>query len=103
MIDKNIVWIPPYQCAPPHKITHKDKFLELVEQFKIIGWNLKEPALIGYPFNRGVQLISGSHRWAAAMIANILIPVKIHEYEYIYEIWGKDGWLELIKNPPRIL
>ena len=53
---------------------------------------------MGYVFGDKIQLISGSHRWAAAKTVNIKIPVVIHTYEQICDIWGTDEWLNLLQN-----
>lgn len=94
---KPIQWIDPKLCDPPHKITHPDKFQQLVKQFSKIGWNLSKQPLIGYYLDK-IQLISGSHRWAAANKAGIKIPVILYDYKDIQDIWGTDDWMNLLKT-----
>jgi hypothetical protein len=94
-------WIDPKSCKPPHRVTHQDKFIDLCEQFAHCGWDTKKPTLVGYQW-KGIQLISGSHRWAAAKHSNIKIPVIIYPYKTIVRIWGTDDWLELLQNIPNI-
>jgi|694.fasta_scaffold57713_6 hypothetical protein len=96
-----VKWINPKFCIPPHRVTHPDKFIDLCKQFTISGWDTKKPTLVGYNY-KGIQLISGSHRWAAASHSNIKIPVIIYPYETIMRIWGTDEWLELLQNIPNI-
>jgi hypothetical protein len=96
-----VKWIDPKFCNPPHRVTHPDKFIDLCEQFTRSGWDSKKPALVGYQW-KGIQLISGSHRWHAAKHSNIKIPVIIYPYKTIVKIWGTDEWLELLKNIPNI-
>jgi ParB-like chromosome segregation protein Spo0J len=79
-------------------VTHPDKFEQLVHDFRSTGWDLTRPNLLGYPLEGKIQLISGSHRWAAAEVAPIDIPVEVFSYEYIESIWGFDEWVELIKS-----
>lgn len=89
----------PELCLPPHRITHWEKFEFLKSQLKK-GWKRGTPVLIGYPFSGKIQLISGSHRWHAAMELGISIPVWIVTWSYLEEIWGTDEWIHFIKNPP---
>jgi len=96
-----VKWIEPKRCMPPHRVTHPDKFIDLCEQFTSSGWDTKKPALIGYQMKK-IQLISGSHRWVAAIHSNIQIPVIIYPYNTIVKIWGTDEWLELLQNVPII-
>jgi len=88
--------IDPKLCDPPHRVTHPEKYEELVEEFSSSGWNFHCPNLIGYNFGSRIQLITGSHRWAAASTAKILVPVKVYTYEYVYNIWGTNEWQNLI-------
>ncbi len=92
-----VTWIDPNTCDPPHRVTHPDKFLELVEMFSNKGWDTTKPALLGYTLDK-IQLISGSHRWAAANEANIKIPVVVYSYAEIADIWGTDAWLDLLNS-----
>jgi len=92
-----VTWISPSRCSPPHRVTHPEKFQQLYLEFCASGWNKKEPPLLGYQM-RNIQLISGSHRWAAARLAKIDIPVIIYSYKSIEKIWGTDEWLQLLTN-----
>jgi hypothetical protein len=98
-----ITWVDPKACLPPHRLTHPEKFQDLVEEFKNNNWGRGFPALIGYwdinDDDKKIQLISGTHRWNAAIKADILIPVEIHSREFLEEIWGTDEWLEMMQNP----
>jgi hypothetical protein len=101
-----ITWVTPWECAPPHRITHPEKYYELREQFaKTNRWGADQPALLGYKFlpNEKIQLLSGSHRWQAALDGGLdFIPVAMVPYAYLVGIWGTDEWLDLIKNPPKV-
>jgi hypothetical protein len=90
-------WVTPKSCTPPHRITHPEKFVELSRQFSTQGWDINHPALIGYQLEK-IQLISGSHRWAAALKADIKIPVILYPYSKIRAIWGTDEWLALLNQ-----
>lgn len=92
-------WLSPKACMPPHRVTHDDKLEILYGEFVESGWDASKPDLLGYPFNGKVQLISGSHRWAAADLAEIDIPVNLMTYEHVQSIWGTDAWVTMLQNP----
>jgi hypothetical protein len=94
-----VIWINPYLCRPPHRLTHPDKFEELVEVFEQNGWGDGYPALIGYKYESYIQLVSGTHRWFAAATVDMDIPVVLYTAEHMNEIWGTDRWVEMIRNP----
>ena len=89
--------LKPELCDPPHKITHPEKFEYLVEKFTNEGWDYNHPYLIGYNYLGKIQLLTGSHRWAAAMEAEIEIPVVIESKEKVYSCFGDlEKWNELM-------
>ncbi len=94
-----VTWVDPSECQPPHRVTHPEKFWELLREFQSSGWDVSHPCLVGYWFEGSIQLISGSHRWAAANQADIPIPVIIYPYELLWEIWGTDEWLGILRAP----
>jgi len=98
---KKFLWINPKVCNPPHRITHWDKFNDLKQSLST-GWKSNSPVLLGYKFNNKIQLISGSHRWAAMMELEKKIPVLIMDYEQVYELFGTEDWIEMVKNPPTL-
>lgn len=89
-----IVWMPAEMCAPPHRVTHPDRLADLITAIERDGWN--GPMLLGYWLDGKVQLISGSHRWAAATALHRQLPVWLHDYEYIRGIYGTHEWMELM-------
>ena len=93
-----ITWLPPSACFPPHGITHPEKAIQLHREFLQSGWDMSKPVLVGYPYGEGIQLISGSHRWAAAVEAGIRIPVKIVPYGDVWASWGHlERWGKLLE------
>lgn len=94
-------WLRPEQCDPPHRVTDEDRLGALVEALTD-GWGVGQPALIGYHIDGRVQLISGSHRHAAARINDQRIPVKVYSCSFIQSIWGTDDWLTLLASPPTV-
>jgi ParB-like chromosome segregation protein Spo0J len=94
-------WLPTCACDPPHGISHPLKLAELEDHFLEHGWDLQAPALVGYIFNGRVQLLSGSHRWAAAVRADLRIPVVIRPLEEVQAAWGNlPAWSVLMTAPP---
>jgi hypothetical protein len=90
-------------CDPPHAVKDFDNFERLAEQFlkKEGGWDLDKPVLIGYPLNGRIQLLSGSHRWAAAKVAGIKIPVLVRQRSVIEEFFGNlEEWAKIMQPIP---
>lgn len=98
-----VEWFEPRLFKPPHRVTHIQRLEWMVGDMLKGGWRSGKQALLGYsmPGERH-QLISGSHRWHAAMLAGIQIPVLLMDYHEMYSIWGTDNWLQFIANPPII-
>ena len=88
----------PKLCCPPHQITHEEKYTSLICDFRREGWKKGTPALKGYIFETYIQLVSGSHRWAAANYVGIDVPVDLHSYNDVYLIWGTDRWIGWIED-----
>lgn len=65
--------------------------------FKESGWDTTKPALVGYEWGREIQLLSGTHRRAAAMGARIKVPVWVWNQEAVEAAWGKPSWDDLMK------
>ncbi len=95
-----IRWLSPEACDPPHRVTHPEHYEALRDALRS-GWEADAPACLGYLWDERVQLISGSHRWAACRDIGQKIPVAMLSYEWVKSIWGTDAWLTLIANPPK--
>jgi len=71
------VWVSPWRCDPPHRISHPEKLDELT-RLLAKGWGKGHPALVGYPYGERIQLLSGSHRIVAAQRAHLkAIPLVL--------------------------
>jgi ParB-like chromosome segregation protein Spo0J len=94
-----ITWVDPYQCRPPHRVSHPEKVAKLAAAFYTDGWGAGFPALVGYPHYGKIQLLSGSHRWVAAQRAQLRrIPVVIYPLELVSDSWGDlPLWAELMR------
>lgn len=92
-------WLPPDAFCPPHAVSHPDHVIELANLFHTQGWDRTKPALIGYPWQTTIQLLSGSHRWIAAGMAGILIPCVVVPYQEVEECWGDlPRWSRLMRS-----
>lgn len=89
--------VDPGDCYPPH-IDDPWKTDKLFWSLWLWGWQLHQPILVGYYLNETIQLLSGSHRFAAALQLKIEIPVQVYSYEDIKEAWGTELW-EKIMSP----
>lgn len=104
---RQYILVHPDDCDPPHGLDltagSRDslKVERLTEAFLKSGFDPNEPALVGYPLNGRIQLLSGTHRHEAAKRANILLPVKMVLRSIVEASWGMPGWLEkLIVDVP---
>lgn len=100
-----LVWLDPNDCDPPHSLDmsseHDASKVEmLVEAFSKDGFDKNYPALVGYPLNGRIQLLSGTHRHMAAGIAGIKLPVTIWLRSDIETRWGTDLWESAIADIP---
>lgn len=84
-----VEWFSPTVCTPPHRAQRLEQVDDLAEAFSLMGWNPAAPALIGYRWGSGIQLLSGSHRWAAAMKSKLdRIPIVLIDYLEVHRAWG---------------
>lgn len=99
------VWVHPDDCDPPHgldlTVEHDATKVEMLRQaFVESGFDLGQPALVGYPLDGRIQLVSGTHRHLAAEQADILLPVTLWLRTDIQEMWGTELWLDVIRDIP---
>jgi len=97
-----INWLYPAHVMPPHAVTTPAKVASLMKDFEEFGW--WGEALVGYvTYDKrsreyAVQLLSGSHRWAAALKLGIRIPVYVVPEEDVDDAWGDlDKWSKLMQ------
>lgn len=91
--------VTPAGCIPPHRVTRPEQVDELAEQFLKHGWDRTRGALVGYRLGGKVQLLNGTHRHAAATVANNLaIPVSVVNLKDVENAWGDlDKWKKLMQ------
>lgn len=99
------VLVAPEDCDPPHGLDlgaarDSTKVARLVTAFSGFGFDPTEPALVGYPLNGRIQLVTGTHRHCAAGLAKILLPVRIIMRSEVEATWGTDLWTQTIRDIP---
>ncbi len=100
-----LVWVNPQDCIAPHGLDmdadrDANKVAHLRQQFEENGFDTNYPALVGYPLNDKIQLLSGTHRHMAARQANILLPVTLWLRSDIERMWGTELWDKAIQDIP---
>lgn len=102
-----VTWVDPNDCDPPHGLdltTARDanKVEFLMDQFfHGDGFDTDEPALVGYPLEGRVQLLSGTHRHEAALRTGTLLPIVFWLRSDIEEAWGDlKQWLRVMEDIP---
>lgn len=94
-------------CIPPHGLilepNSRDeiKVQKLTEAFAKDGFDPSMPALVGYPLDGMIQLLSGTHRHEAARRAGIRLPIHLFLRSKVEAAWGKEEeWANLIADIP---
>ncbi len=97
----------PEDCDPPHGLDmtpggrDEEKVEDLVMAFTKDGFAAHKAALVGYPLNGRVQLLSGTHRHEAAKRAGIRLPVALVLRSDVEAAWGHpEAWARLIADVP---
>lgn len=99
------ILVHPSDCDPPHGLDmegerDRAKVEWLLEEFLRNGFGKDFPALVGYPKDGRIQLLSGTHRHYAAVLSGIRLPVRMVLRSVVEGTWGTDQWLETIKDIP---
>lgn len=100
-----VVYVNPLDCDPPHGLDLSsrhdwDKVAYLANCFARDGFDESYPALVGYPLNGRIQLLSGTHRHYAAIRTDTKLPVTLWLRSYVQRAWGTDKWPKLIADLP---
>lgn len=85
-------WFDPSTLVPPHRVTRPDQVIDLANLFNESGWDHSCPTLRGYMDGQMIQLLSGTHRRSAAIMAKIKVPVVVWDKAYIESAWGTYEW-----------
>jgi len=87
-----IQWLSASELIPPHRVIRFGQVDSLWETFKYVGWDTSKPVLRGYFDGGKVQLLSGTHRRAAAELAGIKVPVIVWSKAEVEAAWGTPLW-----------
>lgn len=94
---RQYVLLHPDDCDPPHGLDmypgSRDwwKVEHLKQSFSQWGFDPGEPALVGYPRDGRVQLLSGTHRHLAAKQLGMMLPVTLKLRSVVEAAWGTDA------------
>jgi len=102
---KTFVWVDADDCNPPHGLDMEsprdaDKVAMLQAAFEKDGFDPSYPALVGYPLEGKIQLLSGTHRHMAGKLAGVKLPVTLFLRSDVEETWGTDWWDNTIADIP---
>lgn len=100
-------WLSPNDCDPPHGLNlspgsrDSEKVQGLADAFvDKDGFDEDYPALVGYPLDGRIQLVSGTHRHEAAKRTGFYLPVTLFLRSYIEAYWGTKRWLNVLEDIP---
>jgi hypothetical protein len=98
-----VVWVDPEDCIPPHGLDMEtdhdfNKVAMLAEMFLKEGFDVTKPALVGYPIDGKIQLLSGTHRHRAALKIGMKLPVTLFIRSDVERVWGTELWESLIED-----
>lgn len=101
-VNRSMILCNPSELLPPHRVTRSEDVDSLAMSMLQLGWD--GPPLIGYYVGDGaIQLISGTHRREAAIIAGLRVPVIAYDFKKIQDLWGTDEWLGLMNPGIRVV
>lgn len=101
---RGYVLMHPTDLVPPHGLDltpgSRDsiKVEMLTEAFIKNGFDPNEPAMVGYPLDGKIQLVTGTHRHEAGTRADIFLPITIKLRSEVEAIWGTPAWDEFIAD-----
>lgn len=100
-----IIWVDPRDCEPPHGLDMSSphdylKVEALARDFAAHGFDRMRPALLGYPLGGRIQLLSGTHRHAAALLTGTRLPITLWLGSSVEEAWGRTVWRRVMEDIP---
>jgi hypothetical protein len=94
------LWLDTADCDPPHGY-HEPKVQRLVEALGFVGFDPRAPALVGYPLDGRVQLLSGTHRHEACRRLGLRVPVQLRLRSDVERAWGDVSvWEKIMEAEP---
>lgn len=98
-----LIRVPPVKLISPHKVVRPQQVNELAADMNKRGW-VGAP-LIGYwvgstPDSEPcIQLLSGTHRHAAATRVGHWVPVRVYPHSLMTRCWGRLArWAALMRG-----
>jgi hypothetical protein len=94
-----VVWMDARDLDPPHGLDmgsrhDREKVEALCTNFRFDGgFDREYPALVGYVRDGRVQLLSGTHRHRAALMAGVQLPVTLWRGSDVERALGRPGAL----------
>lgn len=101
-----VLFLDPQDCDPPHGLDLSSehdwqKCKMLAEAFMEKGFDFSKSALVGYPYNGRIQLLSGTHRHQAALWTGTKLPVTPWLRSDVEMSWGLlEKWLRVMRDIP---
>lgn len=97
-----ITWVHATDCDAPHGLNEGDepKVKMLEDHFRKHGFDKSKPALVGYPLDGRIQLLTGTHRHEAARRTGVKLPVTLFLRSYVEAYWGTNMWPKLVEDIP---
>lgn len=92
----NLGYFRPHTLTPPHRVTRPEHVDALADDMRLWGW--RGDALVGYRLHGETQLLSGTHRQAAADRLGLYVPVMMHPLADVTAAWGTDDWFRIMHS-----
>jgi hypothetical protein len=103
---KQYILAHPSDCVPPHRLDltpggrDDTKVRWLEGMFREAGFSRRHSALVGYPLDGKIQLLSGTHRHEAATRTDTMLPIRMVLRSDVEAAWGTERWADLIRDVP---
>lgn len=100
-----IIWVLAEDCIPPHSLDlqskhDREKVEYLAQEFAKYGFDPNFPALVGYPLDGKIQLLTGTHRQLSGELSNTKLPVSMFLRSDIEKAWGTPAWQRVVADIP---
>ena len=99
------MWVSALDCDPPHSLNLSTGSRDLTKVEGLVkefinnnGFNISYPALVGYPLDSKIQLLSGTHRHEAAKRTGYKLPITMFLRSYVEAYWGTNNWINILQD-----
>lgn len=98
-----IIWVLAEDCIPSHSLGlqskhDREKVEYLAQEFAKYGFDPNFPALVGYPLDGKIQLLTGTHRQLSGELSNTKIPMSMFLRSDIEKAWGTTVWQQVVAD-----